>query len=148
MGLNPFVELEVRSNWLSENDSNATFDLAYNVIAPLPDLSPGISFGVQDVLDETPEGRRAYGAITFRPIFTTINGDVPADVTLGFFQGRYTQAFVGVSFPFARQFRLLAEHNGDQPSAGFELRPRPNLGFRIQFRERETLASLQLTTRF
>ncbi|MGV3614464.1 MAG: hypothetical protein ACO1SV_03930 [Fimbriimonas sp.] len=148
VGIGTSFELEARTNWLDDSHTRGTFDLAYNVIAPLPDISPGISFGVQDALDETEDRRRFYAAITFRPVFTTANGDTPADVTLGLFQGEYTHPFVGVSLPFTREFRVLAEHNGLRPAAGFEYRPRPNLGFRIQFRESQTLASLQLTTKF
>ncbi len=148
VGIGPAYELELRTEWKNDRVSVGTFDFAYNLIAPIPELSPGISFGVQDALDQTFDGRRFYLATTFRPIFSTVNGDVPADVTLGLFQGRYTHPFVGVSLPFAREFRLLAEHNGFRPQAGFELRPRPNLGLRIAFRERQTLTSLQYSTRF
>jgi hypothetical protein len=147
-GISTLYELEVRTSWLDSGKQVGTFDLAYNVLAPLPEIAPGLSFGIQDALDQTEDGRRLYAAITFRPVFVTANGDVPADVTLGIFQGEYTHPFVGVSLPLARQFRVLAEHNGFRPAAGFEIRPQPNLGFRIQFRERQTLASLQVTTRF
>lgn len=147
-GIGTSFEIEARTSWLQDDRGTGTFDLAYNVIAPIPDLSPGISFGVQDAMDETEDRRRFYAAITFRPYFTTANGDTPGEVTLGVLQGEYTHPFVGVGIPFTREFRLLAEHNGLRPAAGFEYRPKPNLGFRIQFREHQTMASLQLTTKF
>lgn len=147
-GIGTSFEIEARTSWLEKDRGSGTFDLAYNLIAPIPDLSPGISFGVQDALDQTQDRRRFYAAITFRPYFITANGDVPGEVTLGIFQGEYTHPFVGVGIPFSRELRLLAEHNGFRPAAGFEYRLKPNIGFRMQFRQRQTLASLQLTTKF
>ena len=147
-GIGTSFELEARTSWLDKDRGAGTFDLAYNVISPIPDLSPGISFGVQDALDQTEDRRRFYTALTFRPYFITANGDVPGEVTLGIMQGEYTHPFVGVGIPFSREFRILAEHNGLRPAAGFEYRPKPNYAFRFQFRERQTLLSLQLTTKF
>jgi hypothetical protein len=148
IGLNQFYELEMRTSSLYGKEEKGTFDFSYNVVAPIPEISPGISFGVQDVLDETEDRRRYYGAITFRPIFSTVNGDVAGEVTLGIIQGEYTHPFVGAVVPFSREFRLLAEHNGFRPAAGFEVRPRADLGLRFQVREGRTLVGLQYTRKF
>lgn len=147
-GIGTSFEIEARTSWLEQDRGSGTFDLAYNFIAPIPDLSPGISVGVQDALDQTEDRRRVYAAITFRPYFITANGDVPGEVTVGILQGEYTHPFVGVGIPLAREIRLLAEHNGFRLAAGVEYRPKPNLGFRFQTRGHQTLASLQLTTKF
>lgn len=147
-GLTTLFEMEVRSSAMRTSNERGTFDLAYNVIAPIPEFAPGISFGVQDVMGETVEGRRYYAAITYRPIVTGAAGDMPADVTLGMIQGERLVPFVGVVLPVAHKVRLLAEHNGVQPAAGIEIRPAPSIGFRMQFRESQNLASVQYTFKF
>lgn len=147
-GVNQYFEMEMRTSSLRGGQERGTFDLAYNVIAPIPELAPGISFGVQDVMNETEDHRRYYAAITWRPIVTTATGDMAADVTIGAIQGKYMYPIVGLNVPLAQQVRLLVEHNGIRPAAGIEIRPQRNLAFRIQFRETKNLASVQYTHKF
>ncbi|HEY0866813.1 MAG TPA: hypothetical protein VGE01_05530 [Fimbriimonas sp.] len=147
-GLTTYFDVEVRSEYFSGSDPAGSFDVSYNFIAPIPDITPGISVGVQDALDNLRDGRRFYGAFTLRPVFSTINGDVPADLTLGFFLGTHSAPFAGGTIPFSREFRLLYEYNGIRITSGLEVLPRPDLALRLVFRDEDVLGSVQYTRRF
>ena len=148
VGLTTLYEMELRTSSLDGGGERGTFDLAYNVIAPIPELAPGISFGIQDVLGRTQDHRRYYAAVTYRPYVLTANGEMPADVTIGMIQGPYLHPFVGVMLPLAHELRLLVEHNGYRGAAGVEYRPRANFALRWQFRDRQNMASVQYTFHF
>lgn len=148
VGIGTSIEAEFRSTQLYGADLKDTLDLAYNVVAPIPDISPGISFGVQDAFNRTTDGRRFFAAFTTRQVVDTLNGAYTAEVTLGVMKGKYTRPYVGLSLPFSEEFRLLVEHNGLRAAAGFEIRPAPMLGLRFQVREKQTFVSAQITTRF
>lgn len=148
IGINTFMDMEIRNESGGGRPDALTFDLSYNVIAPLPGLTPGLSFGVQDALDKTPDGRRFYGAFTSRETFTTANGDYPADITLGIIGGKVVTPFVGVLLPFSQEFHILAEHNGLRISAGAEYRVRPWLNLRAQVQGRIPQYGAQVTWKF
>lgn len=148
LGVATAFDVEIRTQRLRGVKGYNAVDLSYNVIGPIPDFAPGISVGVQDVADATSDGRRFYTAVTYRQSNYTLNGEVPGDITLGAFVGVHSSAFVGVSLPFSREVRLLAEHNGYRLSAGFEIRPTPTVGLRLFVREQQAFASLSLTHRF
>jgi hypothetical protein len=148
VGIGTSFELEAHSQrWLS-GPTVGTFDVDYSYLAPIPDLAPGISLGVQDALDRTVQRRRYYAAITFRNIFETSDGEVPADITLGAFLGHQSGAFVGVALPFSKAVWLLAEHDGYRISSGLELRPTAWASARLIFRDQQTLFDLKLVHRF
>jgi hypothetical protein len=148
LGIGTSFDMELRLDQQPGEKADGTFDLAYNYIAPIQGLVPGLSMGVQDALDRTPEGRRFFGAATFRQPFSTMNGDFPADVTLGVMGEKRWTPYVGVLVPFSKEFHLLAEHDGERISAGLELRPIPEINLRFQVRGQRTLVSVQATTRF
>jgi hypothetical protein len=148
IGVSPDFDLEIRSQYFEGQGVARTFDLGYTYISPVPGLTPGLSVGVQDALDETVDGIRTYFAFTYRPVFSTLNGDVPADFTVGGYVGNFSAPFIGGTIPFSREFRFLYEHNGIRVAAGFEIRPRPDLGLRMIVRDNDVLGSIQFTHRF
>lgn len=148
LGIGKSFELELRTQRWASASTVGTFDVGYNFVAPVPDLTPGIAFGVQDAPDTTSDRRRFYFATTFRPTFSTANGDVAADITLGVYAGHQSSAFVGVGIPFSREVRLIAEHNGYRMTVGFEVRPHRSGALRVLVRERATLLGFSLMHRF
>lgn len=129
-------------------DAVQTFDLGYNFVAPIPGFTPGISFGIQDVMNKTDDGRRPYMAVTFRPTFMTINGDFPADITLGAYIAANRSVFVSGSLPFSKEFRFLFEHNGFRLASGFEVRPMPEFAIRLLYRGNDVLGGVMLSKGF
>ncbi|MBS1716618.1 MAG: hypothetical protein JSS72_02660 [Armatimonadetes bacterium] len=126
-----------------------TFDFSYNFFAPFIDFGPGISIGVQDALDRTPERNRFYTAITYRfGADTKVNPRDPGEVTVGFFAGHRPSPLLGVTIPVSSQLHLIGDYNGYIRSAGFEIRPSRELGLRLYWQETHTLATLTLQKRF
>jgi len=147
-GVTTGIDAEIRTLRLQDEKGSAAVDLSYNVVAPFPGLSPGVSFGVQDVGDRTSDGRRFYGAATYRKMISGPYGDLLADITIGGYIGKRSTPFAGLSFPITDKLRLLAEHNGYRPSVGLELRPRKELGVRFYVRDHQEFVSLSLTKKF
>ena len=149
VGLTKFWELEVRSQNLGMPTAQTTFDLTYNYLAPLTNLTPGFAIGVQDILNKTSEGTRHFLAITFREGFQAINGEYPADLTIGVSMAqKRLYPIVGASIPFSEEVRLMAEHDGFRISAGFEIRPIKPLALRFLVRERSSLFGFVFQHRF
>lgn len=148
-GLTQNIDAEIYHDRLSSGRNFTSFDVAYNQSAPITDLTPGISVGLLDALNETELGRRLFGAITFRVGLQgdTVN-DVPLEVTIGAATNVRHPIFVGVLLPFSPSYRILAEHDGERITAGFEFRPGPGVVARALFRRDRTLVSLSLTHRF
>ncbi|CAN5396106.1 hypothetical protein BH11ARM2_BH11ARM2_10700 [soil metagenome] len=147
-GITTGFDLEVRSQRLRGEPGFTAADLSYNILSPIADLAPGASVGVQDALDVTRDGRYFYLAITIRKTYTTLDGDVPGDVTLGVKQGRYLYPFLGVSIPFSQAFRFIAEHDGIRPAAGIDLTFARQVGLRFYFRGEQGFVSLRYTRQF
>jgi hypothetical protein len=125
-----------------------TFDFAYNLIAPVAALSPGISIGMLDALNETTDGRRTYFAITFRQLLDVGEKGANGEVTMGVQFGNINSGFVGASIPLSNNFRLLAEHNGARVSVGFELAVAKTLKARAFTQDGTLLMGLNLSHRF
>ncbi len=147
LGVTPDIEFAIKGEKLPGGSLRSTFDISYNYIAPIVNQAPGISVGVQDVLNQTRDHVRVYAAITWRIGLDT--GNVPLETTLGVAQGRRLTPFVGVQLPFSDTFRLLAEHNGYRVAAGIEVRAfRNKFGARLLFRDEDTMLGANLTLRF
>jgi len=147
-GLSDLFEIEVRSQRLPGRDVRNAVDLSYNLIGPIPDLTPGISIGVQDVADATADGRRPYAALTLRQTLTALDGDANSDVTIGFFAGDRGGPFLGVSLPITTRIRLLGEHNRFRASGGIEYIPQKGVALRYFARGSQPFVSVSLTRRF
>lgn len=147
VGITKEYEIAYHGERIDDGPMRDTFDFAYQYIAPITDTFPGISVGVQDVLNRTRDGRRAYFAATFRQSLEGLSA--PAEVTLGMAQGRHLQAFVGVAFPLHPNFRILAEDNGERIASGVEFLAFDGaLGGRILVRDQDLMVGATLTVKF
>lgn len=115
------VEFELHNHTGAGQNGNLTTNFGYNFIAPVSSVSPGISVGVMDALNETAFGSRGYFALSFRELLNVGETGAHGEVTLGIQFGRKNSGFVGASIPFSKSFRLLADHNGYVLAAGLEL---------------------------
>lgn len=147
-GITTGFDLEIRSQRLRGEPGYTTADVSYNLLSPIADIAPGISVGVQDTLDVTRDGRFYYLAATIRKTYSTLDGDVPGDVTLGIKQGRRLYPFLGLSIPFSQAFRFIAEHDGIRPAAGVELTFARQVGLRFYFRGEQGFVSVRYTKQF
>jgi len=142
-------ELEYRRQDLDSDRQIDAFDLTYNFISPITDFTPGFALGIQDVFDRTADGRRPFFVVTFREGFSTIGGESPADITLGFSSShRQVYPLVGASIPFSKQVRFMAEHDGLRISIGMEARPVRNLSLRWTLREGTSLLGFEFQGKF
>lgn len=150
VGVTPEFELSYHRERIADGPLRDTFDVAYNYVTPLINQAPGISAGVQDVLNQTRDGRRFYLAVTWRQAADNIGmGNVPFEVTLGISQGDRTLPFVGASLPLTESLRLLAESNGNRIASGLELRLfRNQFGARLIVRDQDVMLGANLTLRF
>lgn len=149
-GLAKAVDIELTYDRFNGGATASSINLAYYYVVPVTDLTPGIAVGVQDLLDNTPDRRSAYIAVTYRiGQVGDYNSDVPAELTLGGGTGRYRRgAFVGFMLPFAEQLRLLGEYDSTKITAGFQIRPIRGLALGTLFQSDRTLWSLSYSVRF
>lgn len=125
---------------------SASLDLTWNYLLPITDIAPGISFGLLDLADKTPERRAAYLAFTKRfGNMGDLNSDIPTEFTLGMWTRDRGQPFASVSFPFADQFRLIAETSGGEIRAGFDVRPIKDMSVRVVWMDGRPSAGLRLS---
>lgn len=125
-----------------------SLDLTWNYLLPITDIAPGLSFGLLDLADRTPEGRAGYLAFTNHfGNMGDLNSDIPTEFTLGFWTRSRGQPFASVSFPFADQFRLIAETSGGEIRAGFDLRPIRALSVKVIWMDGRPSAGFRLTQR-
>lgn len=149
LGLNTLFDASLRLIHQPGTKEAATVDLAYNYVAPIVDITPGLSAGVLDAANRTADGRRGFGAITFRSSKSSDGVSfLASETTLGFTAGRHGAPFVGVMIPYSESFRLLAEHDGWHLNAGVEVRPIQNTAFRWVVRDGRPAITIQSWTRF
>lgn len=126
-----------------------SLDASYNYSPPIVDIAPGISVGVQDAMNVTPEGRALYLATTFRfGNVGELNQDVPTELTIGFWSRKEGVAFFGASLPVSDKVVLVAEHNSLRLAGALELRPFSGLRLKSVFESGGTLFSVSLSRRF
>jgi hypothetical protein len=148
-GVTNAIDAQITGEKFELGKFKTSFDVAYNYIPPITGIGPGISFGVQDVLNETHDGRRYFLAITTKEGFAdSVNGSVPAEITIGGYFGSINSPFVGVMLPFTDKLRFLAEFNGRRITAGVDIRPTNDIGLRAVFDQRDVLVGAQITLRF
>lgn len=147
-GIGPSFEAGFRTQRLGFARSVATFDVSYNYVVPLQSFAPGISVGLLDGANSTPDGRRVYLATTFDAGGGASTLDAGVRTTLGLQVGRRASAFVGVDIPIASRVSLLAEHDGFRVNAGIEVRPAPSVRLRWMQLDRKPALSLSLSQKF
>ncbi len=145
-GVNQNIDVEIGESWLAGTASRPIFNVGYNYILPLTDISPGISFGIQDITNGSARGRAAYLALTYSYANDgDFNQETPTQVTFGFWTKKSGLLFVGVSLPFSYQFRLVGEHDGSALTAGVEFRPAHGTVLRFLSSDSRLLMTLSLT---
>jgi hypothetical protein len=123
-------------------------DLMYSVISALPGVSPGIAFGVQDIANTSQDHRRFYGVVTIREPTETFDGEIPYDLTVGFYYRKNLYPFFGFALPLSHKVKVMIENNGDRPAGGIEYVSSHALSFRLLFRGANTLGDVMWTARF
>ncbi len=129
-----------------ESDS---ISLSYQYLPPFTDTLPGIAFGIEDIADQTPQGRSAYAVVTWNLGLTgTLNQDVPAELTIGAGTNRYKGIFLGARVPFSKQFNFIIEHDSRDASAGIEIKPFQNVAVQWMFQQNRTQLGAWYVARF
>ncbi len=141
-------EFGARQRMRPSENGRMTFDMSYNLVSPVAALSPGISVGMLDALNETNDGRRTYLAVTFRELLDVGDKGANGEATLGIQFGHINSGFVGVSLPLSKNFKFLVEHNGARISTGFELGIDKSIRARMITQEGIFLLGLNLSRRF
>ncbi|MBC8066366.1 MAG: hypothetical protein H7Y17_16160 [Chlorobia bacterium] len=148
-GLTDAIDAQFTGERFEGERFRSSFDISYNYIPPIIGVGPGVSFGVQDVLNVTNDGRRYFIAITTRQGFAdSVSGSIPAEFTLGAYFGSVTAPFIGVMLPFTDYVRVLAEYNGRRINAGVEIRPTNDIALRAIFERKDLLIGAQVTIKF
>lgn len=147
LGIGTSFEASIHLERYANQASNGTVDLAYNIMSPIPGLSPGFALGIQDISDSTAAGRRTYLCTTFREPYTTLDGEVPCDITVGAYLHGPSAGFMGISLPFSKEFRWNTEYDGLRITTGFDLRVLPDLDMKLFYRDNDTILGLSYTTR-
>lgn len=149
IGVTKEIEAEFILDRMETKPDLASLNLSYQFVPCIADAAPGISFGVQDLMDRTIERRMFYTAFTYRfGMDGQYNSNTPLELSLGFGVGRRNGVFVGAMIPFTWQFRLLADHNIQGVSAGLEYFPLHNASVRWIFRDGQSQLGIRWTTRW
>jgi hypothetical protein len=142
------LEFGIRQRVRPLESGHATFDFAYNFVAPVAGFSPGISVGMLDSLNETLDGRRTYMAVTFRELLDVGSKGANGEVTMGVQFGHLNTGFVGATVPLSNNFKFLVEHNGARISTGFEIAFDKSIRARAITQDGLFLLGLNLSRRF
>jgi hypothetical protein len=148
LGLTNSIEMEFRTQRFRNQNVKQAIDLSYNLVGPIPDLSPGVSIGVQDAMNATSDSRRVFVAVTVRQTLDGIGGDVYGDLTIGGYFGTRGGAFVGLSLPISQQFRFVIDHNGYRAAGGIEIAPVKGASIKFIARAEQTFLSCSYSTKF
>ncbi len=150
IGATDSIELEIRNRAARNGDGEAftTLDFGYNLLTPIPDTSPGITVGVQDLVDSTTVGRRGYLALTYRLSYDSFDAESTAEFTLGGFFAKSATPYLGISIPLSKRLRLLADHNGEELSAGMEFMLVKEISVRYFAEGNHTFLGISVAKRF
>lgn len=148
-GITKAFDGEVTAERAGKGSTVSSCNLAYNLVAPLINYTPGISIGVVDLLNRTDDGRGLYVAVTYRlSAEETQMFSAPVELTLGVGVGAFHGAFVGLVLPFSNGVRGVFEHDSRRISAGLEWRPLSGLAIRYGVRDDQGFASATVSLRF
>jgi hypothetical protein len=148
-GLGQSWDLELTGESFDDNTLQASLDFSYNYTVPIVDFAPGISFGVQDAMGVTQRGRNLYMAVTYRfGNYGELNQDIPTELTFGFWSRSEGLLFAGVSLPFSKSLSMIAEHDSENLTAGFQVSPHDGVAFKALFRQSQVMVSFRVQSRF
>lgn len=107
------------------------YGVQYSLYPEIPGYAPGISVGVVDLFDRSPQGRGYYLAISYG---IAALGENPLDYDLRFHLGfgvaGLPSFFIGFDVPLTNQLFLQAEHTGERVNAALAWRPNPQIELR------------------
>lgn len=148
-GLGQVFDVEIGEERIRSGPSVGVLNFTYNFSVAIPDLAPGLSFGIQDVMNQGNAGRSAFGAITWRyNQYDPWNSDTPLDFTLGAGTGQYEGLFISSRLPLTNTFRLLVEHDSQAITFGMEIVPFHDARMMWLVREDRTFIGFRLNQRF
>lgn len=148
-GIDRSFDAEIVFDRISQKRHRGTFNFAWNYVPAVVDVSPGITIGVRDGLDQTAEGRSIYLATSSRFFLDgEFNSDLYGELIMGFGIGGFRGAFTGLSLPISSQFRLVAEYDSRRITAGLDYRPDKAIQLRLLARDGVPFLGLTLTRRF
>jgi hypothetical protein len=142
------LEIELQRRERSFESNGIGVNLSYNLFTPIAGLSPGISVGVLDSLNETALRRRGFIAITFRDLFDVSQNGEYGDVTFGYQFGSKTAGFIGCQLPFSTQLKAIAEFNGQDLTTGLSFQFSSEFRGRVFIQNNITLAGFSYSHRF
>jgi len=149
VGVTNQIELELSGESFDSNKIDLGINLSYNYIAPITDISPGISFGFQDVTNNTVDGRSLYLAVTYHfGNIGELNQNQPTIFTLGLSSRENGFVFFNFALPLSDQFRILGEHDSFRITAGVEFRPIEDASLRFLFRDGSPMVGMSFSRRF
>ena len=116
-----------------------SISLAYSIVPAVPDTVPGVMIGIRDMTNSAPGSRGEYIAFTFKSNQDGLyNSNTPSEFTIGAGAGTFKGIFVGTRLPVTDRFRIIAEHDSRQISAGIEILPVHNAKIQWVFRAKTT----------
>ncbi len=117
----------------------------FNLYPEIPNYTPGISVGVTDLFDRSPNGRGYYLALSYS---VPTLGETPLDydlrVHLGFGIRGVPAFFIGFEIPLTNHLFALAEHTGRGINTALVWQPVPQLQVRASIIQNRTSWSLLL----
>jgi hypothetical protein len=148
-GFGAFFDAELRLGESRQGKAYTTGDVHYNVVAPISNLAPGISFGVTDVADRSAFGLQVYGVFTFREVLSTVTGDANGEVSIGYRSGSRKSAFFMNAFlPLVKPLSILVEHDGALLAGGLEYRNSRQFAVRWVLREDKSTVAFIVSRQF
>ena len=114
----PLERLELYGERTGFDEINL-YGVQYTVFPEIPGYTPGVSIGISDLGNRTPERRGYYVALSYG---LPALGETPLDhdlrVHLGFGTEGMPDFFIGFEIPLNNSMFLLAEHTGRYLNAG------------------------------
>lgn len=149
VGVTNQIELELTGESFDSDKIDMGVNLSFNYISPITDIAPGISFGFQDVTNNTADGRSAYLAVTYHFGNTgELNQNEPTIFTLGLSSRDQGFLFFNFALPLSEQFRIIGEHDSFRISAGVEFRPFEDASLKFLFRDGSPMIGMNLSRKF
>ncbi len=110
-----------------------------NLYPEIPNYAPGLSVGIWDLFDRSPEGRGYYLALSYS---VPTLGETPLDHDLRFHIGIGLEGmpplFVGFEIPLTNHLFMLAEHDGRRINAAMVWQPIPQVQLRATLLQNRT----------
>lgn len=123
-------------------------DFQYNLVPPVQSISPGISIGVLDAANESPDRRRFYLVTTFRELLEVGDSGANGELTLGYGWGQNDGVLVGFSLPLSQRTSFIADHNAQVLSVGINTNLFPGFNARFFIQEQQALFGFRYQVRF